>query len=129
MFVCCLVSLLRTRYVIYLMAFWCRFFIRNLMLVLGIFSLLSLFVECSCMGPLTPAVMVMRGLVFHSLFCMVLISGSCLVYLCMRACSGNLSWQYVNSMSWTVCGGEGVIGLCVWFGALIMHRMFGLSLA
>ena len=47
----------------------------------------------------------------------------------MRACLGSLSWQYVNSMSWIVCVGEGVIGVCVWFGAPIMHRMFSLSLA
>ena len=45
------------------------------------------------MAPLTLAVMVMRGLVFHLLFYMVLISGSYLVCLCERACSGNLSWQ------------------------------------
>ena len=76
----------------YLMAFWCRFFIRDLMLVLEIFSLVRLSIECSCMAPLTLAVMVMRGLVFHPLFCMVLISGSYLVCLCMRACSRNLSW-------------------------------------
>ena len=50
--------------------------------------------------PLTQIVMVMRGLVFHPLICMVLTSGSYLVCLCMRACSGNLSWQYVN---WNVC--------------------------
>ena len=43
------------------------------------------------MAPLTPAVMVMRGLVFHSLFCMVLINGSHLVCLCERVCSRNLS--------------------------------------
>ena len=43
------------------------------------------------MAPLTPAVMVMRGLVFHPLFCMVLINGSYLVCLCERACSGNMS--------------------------------------
>ena len=61
------------------------------MLVFGIFSVASLYMECSCIAPLIPAVMVMRGLVFHPLFCMVLISGSYLVCLCMRACSGNLS--------------------------------------
>ena len=37
--------------------------------------------ECSCIAPLTPVVMVMRGLVFHPLFCMVSISGSYLVVL------------------------------------------------
>ena len=45
----------------------------------GIFRLISLLMECSCMAPLTFVVMVMRGLVFHLLFCMVLISGWYLV--------------------------------------------------
>ena len=40
--------------------------------------------ECSSMVPLTPVVMVMRGLVLHSLFCLVLISGSYLVCFCVR---------------------------------------------
>lgn len=99
------------------------------MLVLSIFSLVILLIECSCMAPLTPVVMVMRGLVFRSLFCMMLISGLYLVCLCMRICSGNLSWQYVNSMSWSVRVVEGIIGVCVWFGASIVHRMSGLCLA
>ena len=67
-----------------------------------ILRLVSLFMECSCTAPITPAVMVMRGLVFHLLFCMVLISGSYLVCLCERACSRNLSCQYVNSINWVV---------------------------
>ena len=54
----------------------------------------------SCMAPLTLVVMVMSGLVFHMLFCMVLINGSYLVCLYVRACYGNMSWQYVNSMNW-----------------------------
>ena len=91
------------------------------------------FVNCSidfsCIAPLTPAVMVMRGLVFHPLALSVVISGSYLVYLCVRACSGNLSWQYVSSMSCTVWLGEGSIGGCVWLVAPIMHIMSGLSLA
>ena len=73
--------------------------------------------------------MVMRGLVFHPLFCMVLISESYLACFCVVACSGNRSWQYVNSMSWIVIVGEGVIGVWVWFGAPITHRMSSLSLA
>ena len=42
-------------------------------------------------SPLTPAVMVMRGLVCHPLSCLALISGSYLLCLCVRAWSGNLS--------------------------------------
>ena len=99
------------------------------MLVFGIFSLVNLSMECSCMVPLTPAVMLMRGLVFRPLLCRVLINGSYFMCLCMRACSRNLSWKYVNLINWTMSVGEGDIGVCVWLGALIMHRMLGLSLA
>ena len=55
--------------------------------------------ECSCIAPLTPIVMVTKGLVFYPLFCMVLFNGSYLVCLCVRAFSRNLLWQYMNSMS------------------------------
>ena len=60
---------------------------------------------------------------------MVLISGSYLVCLSMRACSGNLSWQYVNSMNWIVFLGDGDMGVCVLFGTPIMHKMSSHSLA
>ena len=63
------------------------------MWVLGIFRLVNCSIEFSCIAPRTPVVMVMRGLVFHPLALSVVISGSYLVCLCMRACSGNLSWQ------------------------------------
>ena len=75
----------------YLMALRCRFFMRVLIMVLGIFRLVSFSMECSCMAPLTHFVMVMRGLVFHPLFCIALISGSYLVCFCVMACFGNLS--------------------------------------
>ena len=57
------------------MAFWCMSFIKKIMLDFEIFSFVSLSMECSCMTPLTPAVMVMRGLVLHPLFCIVLLMG------------------------------------------------------
>ena len=69
------------------------------MLDFGILRLASLLMKCPCIAPLTPAMILMRGLVFHPLFCMLLISRSYLVCLCMRPCSGNLSWQSVNSMN------------------------------
>ena len=75
------------------MELWCRFFMRVLILVFGICRLVSFSMEWVCMAPLTPAVMVMRGLVFHPLFCIALIRGSYLVCLCVMACYGNLSWQ------------------------------------
>ena len=63
------------------------------MWVLGIFRFVNCSIEVSCIAPLTPAVMVMRGLVFHPLALSVVISGSYLECLCERACLGNLSWQ------------------------------------
>jgi hypothetical protein len=38
-------------------------------------------------------------------------------------------WQYVNSMDWIVSLGEGDIGVHVWFGAPILHKMSNLHLA
>jgi hypothetical protein len=81
------------------------------------------------MAPLTPAVMVISGLTFQPLFCMLLISGSYLVCLWVRASSGNLSWQYVNSINWIVWLVEGTMGVGVWLWAPIMHNMSGFSLA
>ena len=43
------------------------------------------------MAPLTLAMMVMMGLVFHPLFCMVFINGSYFVCFRVIACFGNLS--------------------------------------
>ena len=43
------------------------------------------------MAPLTPAVMLIRGLMFHPLFWMVLFSELYLECFCVMACSGNLS--------------------------------------
>ena len=98
------------------------------MLCFGIFSLVSFSMECSWMAPLTPAVMVISGLTFQPLFCMLLISGSYLVCLWVRASSGNLSWQYVNSINWIVWLVEGTMGVGVWLWAPIMHNMSGFSL-
>ena len=39
--------------------------------------------------------------------------------------------MYVNSMSWNVSVENGDIGVCIWFGALVMHRSYraiGISL-
>jgi len=99
------------------------------MFVFGMLRSVNLVMDYSCMAPLTPTVIVMRGFVFHPLFFISLISGSYLACFCAMACSGNLLWQYVNSMNCTVCECEGVIGIGVWFGAPIMQRMSGLSLA
>ena len=95
------------------------------MLVFEILRLASLLMECSCIAPLTHDVMVMRGLVFHMWFRMFSISGLYLACLCVRACSGNMSWQYVNSMSGILWVGEGSIGVDVWVGAPRIFRISG----
>ena len=99
------------------------------MLVFGISRSASFIMECSCIAPLTPAVIVIRGFVFHPLFRMALISGSYFVCLWERACLGKLSWQNVNSMNCIVWVCEGSKGVGAWFGAPSMQRMSGLSLA
>ncbi len=60
--------LFRMKYVRYLMTFWCKFLTRILMLDFGILSLVSILVECFCMAPLTPFVMVTRGFIFLCYF-------------------------------------------------------------
>ena len=73
-------------------------------------------------------VIVTRGFVFQPLFCMLLISGSYLACLCVRAYSGNLSWQYVNSMSCMICVGVGFSGIGVWVGTPSTLSIFVLNL-
>ena len=99
------------------------------MLDFGILRLDILLIKCLCIAPLIPAVIVMRGFVFHPWFCMLSINESYLACLCVRACSGNLSWQYVNSMSCIVCVEDGSKGVGVWFGAPSIFRIYGLNLA
>jgi hypothetical protein len=48
---------------------------------------------------------------------MLLIRGSYLACLCVRACSGNLLRQYVNSIICIMCVGVGSKSVGVWFGA------------
>ena len=83
--------LFKTIFVRFFMAFECIFFMRVLVFNFGMFRLVNFLTECLCMVSLTLVVMVMRGLVFHPLFCMVLISGSNLVCFCSRASLGILS--------------------------------------
>ena len=94
----------------------------------GILSSSSCLIDCSCIAPLTPAVIVIRGFVFHPLFLISLINGSYLACFCVVACSGNRSWQYVNSMNCIMYVREGSKGVWLWVEAPIMQRMSGLSL-
>ena len=61
------------------------------MLDFGILRSVNLLMECLCITPLTPTMIVMRGFVFQPMFCMLLMSGSYSTCLCVRACSENLS--------------------------------------
>ena len=91
----CLLSkfhLFKTRYVRYYMAFWHMFFMSFFMLVFGMLRSSNFLMDCSCMAPLTPDVMVIRGFVFHPLFFMSLISGSYLECFCVMAYYGNRLW-------------------------------------
>ena len=99
------------------------------MLDFGIMRSVSFLMDCSCIAPLMPVVIVIRGFVFHPLLRIALISGLYFACFCVSACSGNLSWQYVNSMSCIVWACVGNKGVGVWFGAPSIHRMSGLSLA
>ena len=111
------------------MAFWCVFFMRVIMFFLGILRLAYFSLNCSCMAPRTLAVIVIRGFVFQPLFHILLISESYFACFWAMACSGNLSWQYVNSMNCMVCVHEGSKGVVVWFKAPSIQRMYGLNLA
>ena len=62
------------------------------MLAFGILRLTRLLMDYLCIAPLKPAVIVRRGVVFHPLLRILLIGGSYLACLCVRACSGNMSW-------------------------------------
>ena len=62
------------------------------MLVFGMLSSSNILMDCSCIDPLTPAVIVTRGFVFQPLFHMALIKGLYLACFCVISCYGNLSW-------------------------------------
>ena len=69
------------------MALWCIFFIRVCMFDFGMFSLATFLMECSCMAPLTPPLL------------MMLISGSYLVCYSCEGVVGESIMTNVNSMS------------------------------
>ena len=109
------------------MAVWWIFFMSFLTSFLGILRLFSVIIDCLWMAPRTPDVIVMSGLTFHPLVRSVWMRGLyLLVFVCM-ALLGNLSWQYVNSMSCIVFCDVGVMGGLSSTGAPMIHRMSGLS--
>jgi hypothetical protein len=62
------------------------------MLVFGMLRSINLLIDCSCIAPLNPTMIVMRGFIFQPLLRIALISGSYLACFCAMACSGNMSW-------------------------------------
>jgi hypothetical protein len=71
------------------MAFWCMFVIRLLILFFGMFKLFNFIIECSCMDPLTPTIIIISGLTFPPLCFRMSISGSRFLLLASMAVSWN----------------------------------------
>lgn len=57
------------------MAFWCMLFMNCLTLFFMIMRVINFMMEDSWMAPLTPTIMVMRGLTFHTFYLKFLING------------------------------------------------------
>lgn len=87
-------------------------FIRLSIVVSGVFILLSFIIECSCMPlPLTPTMIIISALTFHSLCIRVSISGSHLLRLVSMAISHavcKFHWLYCICGGWTPLGVKGV---------------------
>lgn len=73
--------LFQMREVRYLMAFWYMAFIRDLIVGYGMPLLLSLVIDCSCMAPRTPTMIVIIDSTFQPHCFRVSISGS--YFLCL----------------------------------------------
>ena len=75
------------------MVFMCKCFISVLILFLGILTVSRSLSDCLCIAPLTPVVMVMRGLTFQPVVLNVWMSGLYFVVFSLWVVFGNLSWQ------------------------------------
>lgn len=71
------------------MTLWCISFIRLLIIFVGMFGLFNFIIECSCMAPLTPTVIIISGLTFPPLCFRMSISGSRFLLLASMAVSWN----------------------------------------
>lgn len=104
------------------------FVIRRLVWAFNILRVFIFPMDCLWMT-LTSTLMVVRVLVCHPFYLSVVINGSYLLCLWSMAWHGYWSWQYVNSMNYSVRSGVGVIVVGVWLGASRMHSMSGLNFA
>ena len=117
-----------TRYMRHLLVICCMHFMSSKTSFVGILSIVILD-ECSWIAPLTPAVMVMRGLTCHPRIPLsVCMSKLYLANIFLYTVVGNISWQYVISMNRRIFGGVGVKGGWLSMGAPSTHRMSSLSL-
>ena len=73
------------------MEVWCICFMSFFISVGGILRGFSALIDCSWMAPLTPAVMVMRGLTVHPADLSVCIKGLYLSFFSLMEVVGNLS--------------------------------------
>jgi hypothetical protein len=88
-------------------------FHESLMVTFGIFRCVSFLMECLCMAPLTPAMMVVSGLVCHPLICIVLMRG---VVFFVFVCEGLIQVYVVTICEFNELGcecGGGYICICV----------------
>jgi hypothetical protein len=81
--------------------------------------------DFSWIVPITPAVMVIRGLTFQPTSLSVWMSGLYLLDLSLMIAMGNLSWEYVNSMIWIIFNGLDSNGGWLSLRAPIKHWNFG----
>jgi hypothetical protein len=123
----CLLSnflLFNIKYLRYWMAFWCRCLISVLISLLGNLSFSKSLIKCLWIAPLTPVVIVMRGLTCHPTVLSVWMSGlyfAVFIYVCViwesitAKCECNE--LYDNWWGWLLVGAPST------------HSMYGMSLA
>ncbi len=113
----------------YCMAMLLMFLKVFLMVGIGILNWSSsIFMDGICVVALAPAVMTIRGSIFHPLAAMLSISGLYLLVLASSVFGKNLSLQYVNSINCMVRLGSISVGGSLWYGKPLTQRMSGLNL-
>ena len=117
-------------YVRCLITIQCRCFIIVLISLSRILSFSKFLIGCLWIAPLTPTVMMMRGLTCQPAILSVWMSALYFAVFSLCAVFGNMSWQYVNSMNYMTFDEVDVRG-GGWLsmGAPSTHSIFGLSLA
>jgi hypothetical protein len=100
-----------------------------LMVGVGILNLFSRdFMDGMCVVALAPAVIIIRGSIFHPLAAILSINGLYLLFFASSVSGENLSLQYVNSMNCMVRLGLMSMGGSFLYGNPLTQSMSGLSL-